>query len=1551
MPGMAAWGREDPELVEWMSRHRQSMVKAYDADPMLLTEHSNQEDSYRTGGYSRRQVLELVQNAADALRDGGPGRVEVHLVGDTLYCANEGASFTKEGLHAICHAFLSDKRDDAIGRFGLGFKSVLGITRNPAVFSRSISFDFDAARTAEQLRRTAPTDARFPVLRIPAHLDVLDEMERDPVLAELGEWATTVVRLPLYTDVERIEEDIRTFPVEFLLFVRNVSLLRVVVDRSSRRHAELVHECVDLPDGVRRLRTEGGEHADWKVWQVRHRPSAEAQLEVGEAIRRDTVTVTWAAPLSADVSALGRFWSYYPLSETTSLRGIVNAPWQINDDRTSLLNGRFNEEILERVVQLVVEGLPELRDPEDPARHFDYLPARGREAPNFADRYLTDHVPGLVANSACVPDRDGVLRRVDQLRYPHQEQLRVDQAMLREYHSSPGCPVAVPHIRCHATATRQARLRSLIRADDSLTATVELPPAEWLEQIVPDGTDEQCIAALKVVSVTQDGGARTALRSASVLPDERGRLRALTAVDAVFLHGDVLTRHASIDLVRQSLLDHADAERLLRELGFKDVDAALELARLERVNTKKWSATEWAEFWELVGRVGPSAARHLENHLIGGRALKVRCRDGNWRDSIEVVQAGRVRPVKAAFVLDDEFHGDLRVDVLRRIGVVSAPLASPVMANDMTHREYLRRLRSTMIDRSRVRGRSTEKDFDFVEQLPVGPLYVLRRFQDSGDERSSLQWTRSLLELDVPPKWKFGSLGRNSFPPAEVLAPPLWAAKEYGLLATAWGTREPRRSVAHALQRYAPFLPVAEIPSADKLGLAHELSKIGAELWTEFLRRVPEPGDPWLLGELVGAASACPSLNDEPQRVPALNGRTGCLAPPAELLVARTDDEVRLLEQRRLPYIGVVDESVANHLVEQWGCVAASTRLRLEVVAENQVEPVVALDRYHGFRSVAEGVLDGVELVECTDLFRQITGPDGVDRQPADLLRDGSTVYYRATLNDRELVLELANEFEIAVNNALVDRVLDDSQSAEVAMRIERCRSERDPARKLLHLLDAVKLEARLPTGLLEAVRGHDDTDDVSIARMLLQVDGYDVLRGLRHELAAAGLRVPDMWAGSAPAISFVRSLGFPSEYAGERGAGLEPDVTVFGPSRLGPLHGYQLELVEQIRGLIADRGRGLLFLPTGAGKTRVTVHALAMAFVEDGLGGPLLWIAQSEELCEQAVQTWSTVWRDLGDGRPLRLCRLWSRNEIADSDHDLTVVIATDAKLAECRNEPDYAWLSRPSTVVIDEAHEATGSDYTKTLAWLGLDAHHTERPLLGLTATPFKGTSEDMTRRLAGRFNRNLLDVLGEDPYGRLQHEGVLSRVEHRVLDGGEVALNAKEAELTQRTRLLPPAVLDRLGRDEARTRRLVAHIQELPEDWPVLVFAASVLSAQVLAALLRVGGVEAAAISGSTRVHERRRNIERFRAGEIRVLTNCNVLTQGFDVPGVRALYIARPTFSPNAYIQMVGRGLRGPANGGKSECLVVNVADTFGQFGERLAYKEFDHLWQRQGGTPA
>ncbi len=211
------------DLMAWLATHRNNVLNAYRADPLLIPEHARQEDSFRTGGYANRQVLELVQNGADALqRSGRRGRMEVRLSGTTLYCANEGQPFTAQGLEAVTHAHLSGKRGDEIGRFGLGFKSVLGVSDAPAIFSKWVSFGFDRQRSIDALAAVRPGERLYPILRLPEHLDAPAAFAGDPVLAELGEWATTVVRLPLREVTERLLKDLTDFPREFLLFTPSV---------------------------------------------------------------------------------------------------------------------------------------------------------------------------------------------------------------------------------------------------------------------------------------------------------------------------------------------------------------------------------------------------------------------------------------------------------------------------------------------------------------------------------------------------------------------------------------------------------------------------------------------------------------------------------------------------------------------------------------------------------------------------------------------------------------------------------------------------------------------------------------------------------------------------------------------------------------------------------------------------------------------------------------------------------------------------------------------------------------------------------------------------------------------------------------------------------------------------------------------------------------------------------------------------------------------------------------------------------------------------------
>jgi len=76
---------------------------------------------------------------------------------------------------------------------------------------------------------------------------------------------------------------------------------------------------------------------------------------------------------------------------------------------------------------------------------------------------------------------------------------------------------------------------------------------------------------------------------------------------------------------------------------------------------------------------------------------------------------------------------------------------------------------------------------------------------------------------------------------------------------------------------------------------------------------------------------------------------------------------------------------------------------------------------------------------------------------------------------------------------------------------------------------------------------------------------------------------------------------------------------------------------------------------------------------------------------------------------------------------------------------------------------------------------------------------------------------------------------------------------------------------------------------------------------------------------------------------ILCNYGVLTTGFDAPKVEAVVIARPTDSPVLYEQMIGRGMRGPLNGGTVECRIVDLIDHIERFGGQMAYTRFLEYW--------
>ena len=158
------------------------------------------------------------------------------------------------------------------------------------------------------------------------------------------------------------------------------------------------------------------------------------------------------------------------------------------------------------------------------------------------------------------------------------------------------------------------------------------------------------------------------------------------------------------------------------------------------------------------------------------------------------------------------------------------------------------------------------------------------------------------------------------------------------------------------------------------------------------------------------------------------------------------------------------------------------------------------------------------------------------------------------------------------------------------------------------------------------------------------------------------------------------------------------------------------------------------------------------------------------------------------------------------------------------------------------------------------------------------------------------------------------------------------------------LPQGVENRIAQSAERTRRIIeAYETHVEPNWPTLIFATSVEHAQTVAALLNRKGISSRAVSGSTEPATRRRVVEEFRRGEIRALVNYGVFREGFDAPKTRAIIVARPVYSPNLYFQMIGRGLRGPKNGGDDRCLILNVRDNIQSYDRALAFSELGWLW--------
>lgn len=354
-------------------------------------------------------------------------------------------------------------------------------------------------------------------------------------------------------------------------------------------------------------------------------------------------------------------------------------------------------------------------------------------------------------------------------------------------------------------------------------------------------------------------------------------------------------------------------------------------------------------------------------------------------------------------------------------------------------------------------------------------------------------------------------------------------------------------------------------------------------------------------------------------------------------------------------------------------------------------------------------------------------------------------------------------------------------------------------------------------------------------------------------------------------------------------------------------LRDYQREAIEAVRGAWHEgTRRPAVVLPTGAGKTVIFAHLAAEMYPR---GVRTLILAHRDELISQAVAKLRAVAPGLRPGVVKA-----ARREIRGRD----VIVASVQTLA--RSEAARAELVRAGVrlVIVDECHHAVADSYMKVLRELGCfetGGLETGAAALGMTATLGRSDRVALGQVWEGvAYQRSILDMIRG---GYLVNaKGIRVKVEG--LDLRQVARSRGDYR--------DGALAEAMHAALAPTAVAKAYLEHCP-DRQGIAFWPTVEMAYEGAEAFRDAGIGSEAFDGSTALSERRGILSRAARGEVQVLHNCMILTEGFDAPWCSAVVIARPTSSAPLYIQMAGRALR--PNPGKTDAVILDVVGVTGK----------------------
>lgn len=366
--------------------------------------------------------------------------------------------------------------------------------------------------------------------------------------------------------------------------------------------------------------------------------------------------------------------------------------------------------------------------------------------------------------------------------------------------------------------------------------------------------------------------------------------------------------------------------------------------------------------------------------------------------------------------------------------------------------------------------------------------------------------------------------------------------------------------------------------------------------------------------------------------------------------------------------------------------------------------------------------------------------------------------------------------------------------------------------------------------------------------------------------------------------------------------------------------HNYQLRVKKRINCLLnqTTANKILAVMPTGAGKTLLAMEILVDIFRSSTDSNTSIgWFVDSPELCEQSFLSFQKAWKQKGDRR-VRAQRFYSKYDGLTSSKCDKATFATFKLLVSRLNTDSVIDLLKSMRIlVLDEAHISNAETYSEVIdKYLSFNP---EGLVLGLTATPYR-TDDQAYQNIKGMFNE-IVTITDDDgnelnsPIEYLVKNKYLAKTYFQVLN------TEFSSDKSHYYSLLHEKI-----RQEC--------ISLISRSENSIIFAKSKSHAIALSIFLKNEGINNELIVGDTLISKRKRILDRFedKNSDLSIIVNHQILAKGIDVPGMNSIMILPKIESPPLALQILGRAMRGPKNGGNDENTIYLTKDNYNKLKE-------------------